>query len=138
MHTETGKQIIKLNAVSAGHRSNLVPLPHEQEAFEAFEARMFESLTPRDAFQEELAGRMCSLTWRLRRFDLWERGRITTAMSESPFGLDLVLGRPTFEAAILTAREGETIERVGRLERSLHRQLLETWAALRLAQGVHP
>jgi hypothetical protein len=86
--------------------------PHTKhaETFETFEARICDSLAPIGAFQEMLAARVCALAWRLRKSDALELGG--TGMGN------------------LSSRKFSSEE-----EGKVHRHLLETWQALRVAQG---
>jgi hypothetical protein len=137
--TSEGKAITRYNAVTSGRTTSQVPLPHEAAQFELYEASVYSALKPLDAIEAELVRRIVALSWRLRRFDLWDAVRIQTYAThkladqkEHPWiqqhtaadvaALSLVPDKPTV---------GETVERASRLERGLHTQLLQTLTALK-------
>src|SRR6516164_6263928 len=71
--TPEGKAAVSRNAVTHGLRSYSGLLPGEKlEAFADLRARVFAELAPDSAIEIELAERIASLLWRLRRVPAFE------------------------------------------------------------------
>ena len=71
--TPEGKARSRRNAITHGLTARDVVLAHEDPArFEALCEELRLRFKPRDAFEEELAGRIAALLWRLRRIPVFE------------------------------------------------------------------
>lgn len=68
-NTPEGKAAVAKNSLRHGLRSPTLVLPEveSQEEFDAFRARMFETLGPRGHLEEELASMAVEARWRLSR-----------------------------------------------------------------------
>jgi hypothetical protein len=82
--TDGGKAVIAKNALKHGLRSNSPVVPGEKaDEWSAFQAGIVESLNPIGALEHELAFRIASLYWRLRRVSRFETTATTTAMNRA-------------------------------------------------------
>jgi hypothetical protein len=137
--TSEGKAIRRYNAVTTGRTTSQVPLPHEAAQFELYEASVYSALKPVDAIEAELVRRIVALSWRLRRFDLWDAIRIQAYaaheledQASSPYTTQHTTDHITALALVPDrTTASETVERASRLERGLHTQLLQTLTALK-------
>ena len=75
--TPGGKAKSRLNAVSHGLRSTALVLPGERASdWEAHRDGVAASLSPAGALEQDLACRIASLLWRLRRVTAFEAGHV--------------------------------------------------------------
>src|SRR5689334_22124379 len=80
--TEEGKAVAKHNAVSHGLRSPSPVVPGEDPAdWAAYRGGVAAALAPAGTLEEELADRVASLSWQLRRVTAYETG-VTAAACE--------------------------------------------------------
>jgi hypothetical protein len=104
--SSAGKALARLNPVSHGLRSPAPVIPGEDPAeWAAFQDGVVNSFAPADPFQAELAARVASLMWRLRRVIRFETG-ITTAATGKAVGKVLGGGDPADPLAALMYRDG--------------------------------
>jgi hypothetical protein len=82
--TDTGKALARMNALAHGLRSAAPVVPGERpEDWEAFRDGISATLAPVGALETELADRVASLTWRLRRVAAYETGVTTAAVTRA-------------------------------------------------------
>jgi hypothetical protein len=82
--TDAGKAVAKLNALSHGLRSASPVVPGERpEEWEVFRDGIAATLGPVGELEAELADRVASLAWRLRRVTAYETGVTSTAVSRA-------------------------------------------------------
>lgn len=82
--TDAGKAVARMNALSHGLRSAAPVVPGERpEDWEAFRDGIAATLGPVGALETELADRVASLAWRLRRVTAYETGVTTAAVNRA-------------------------------------------------------
>lgn len=76
--TQNGKRIVSMNATRHGFNSHHVVLPHLErfEDWEQHRASVLESLQPVGGLECELAERVITSSWRLRRITRYEREQV--------------------------------------------------------------
>ena len=105
--TPEGKARSRRNAITHGLTARDVVLAHEDPArFEALCEELRLRFKPRDAFEEELAGRIAALLWRLRRFPVFEAALLDKISLESGLGND------AFYFGALSARQAQELSLV--------------------------
>ena len=127
--TQEGKAVVRLNAVRHGVLSTTPVIPHleNDEDWERHRSGVVYSLDPQGYVEEELAERIASLLWRLRRVVRFEQESITKERKVAetrPFA---------YEKSPLLPSE-QTLEKVIRYEAHLHRQFVQTLHELEALQ----
>ena len=81
--TNAGRAVAKMNATAHGLRSAAPVIPGERaEDFDAFRAGVVATLAPVGTLEAELADRVASLSWRLRRVVAYETGAAADAIAD--------------------------------------------------------
>ncbi|HET6572610.1 MAG TPA: hypothetical protein VFG68_03330 [Fimbriiglobus sp.] len=82
--TDAGKAMARMNALSHGLRSAVPIVPGERpEDWEAFRDGIAATLGPVGVLETELADRVASLAWRLRRVTAYETGVTAAAVNRA-------------------------------------------------------
>jgi hypothetical protein len=82
--TWAGKAVAKMNALSHGLRAQAPVVPGETlEEWEAFRAGVVAALAPVGTLEVELAERVASLAWQLRRATAYETGAVRSASEKA-------------------------------------------------------
>lgn len=153
-NTPEGKAAVRLNPVRHGVLSQtpVIPLVEREEDWERLRSGVAEQLGAEGELEEELAGRVATLLWRMHRAVRFESETIARNMSDVPgdwwswrkaMGLP-VPGEVTQEVVeqmdrLLMARllPGEgTLASLIRYESQLHRLLLQTLHAFFVLKGL--
>ena len=147
--------MVRKNAVKHGMRmESFNPVVADVESADEWKAHlggMIESLEPEGYHEEELAGRIAEILWRLRRVSIHERDKISIAIAEIPD--DAVLAacivRQEFDSVreLLSLEEfavrvgtrllpsSDVIAKVTRYEAHLHRIYIQTLHELEALQA---
>ncbi len=152
--TEEGRMAVTENAVSHGLRSDrpVIPGLEDHLEWEAHLQGIIENLGPEGRLEEELAERIASLFWRLRRITRYELAVVTREIDDTEEDLAIAeaygngtLAKGIFpkidlaeiaraqEARVLPTRDD--LEKIMRYEAHLHRQCLQTLHELEALQA---
>jgi hypothetical protein len=152
--TAAGKAVVRRNPIKHGvlAQTPVIGLVERGEDWAELRSGIFAYFDVEGAMEEELADRIAGYAWRLRRAGRAETGAVAQSLQDVPEdwrferalkGLPKVR-RPREEHIeemnkMLMARlapSAEVMERIGRYEKSLHRQMLQTIQQLLVLKGL--
>lgn len=151
--TEEGKTAASRNAVKHGLRSDAPVIPEFEsfEEWEAFRDGIIANYEPEGRLETELAGRVASLLWRLKRAARWETEMTAHYLDDIPDDLATAaaygerIGIPREQSVtmdkidVMVSRRmlpsKDAMERLIRYESHLHRQWVQTHHELEAIQA---
>lgn len=141
-----GKERSSMNAMKHGLRAkkNVVLIDEDADEFEKFAAAMKESLSPVGALEEDLAARVASAAWRVRRSDTIEAGlldRYVIAEThnqayDEPGDRLPGEGTPAYKLGGAFMRDGEDYRAIGTMLRYRGSTQAEYFRALKLLKAL--
>ena len=151
--TENGRMAVTENAVTHGLTSDrpVIPGLEDAEQYDRYLAGITENLAPEGTLEEELAARIASLLWRLRRvtrYEVAETSRLTALVQRDHDEINTYAATHPEEnlpsiSDDETLRKQETrlvlddfyLDRITRYEAHLHRQYIQTLHELEVLQA---
>jgi hypothetical protein len=152
--TAVGKAVVRRNPIKHGvlAQTPVISLVEREEDWERLRSGIFEYFEPQGAMEEELADRIAGFAWRLRRAVRAETESVAQRVQDVPEDwrfLRALQGLPEVRRVrpehveemnrMLVERlapSPEVIDRIGRYEKSLHRQMLQCIQQLLVLRGL--